>query len=186
MTRVLIVGAGPAGIRAAERLVRAGLRPIVVDEAARAGGQIYRRPPEGFLRPPRKLYGSEAAKARALHALFDGMAAAGRLDHRPQSLVHALHAGVAHVGAQAIPYDRLILATGAADRLVPVEGWQRAGVYSLGAAQIALKAQGVALGRRLVLAGSGPLLTLVAAQLLAAGAGLAAVLDTAPLAAQAR
>lgn len=186
MTRVLIVGAGPAGIRAAERLVRAGLRPVVVDEGARAGGQIYRRPPEGFTRPPEKLYGSEARKARTLHALFDAMAAAGQVDHRPQSSVHAIREGVAHVEAQRIPYDRLILATGATDRLVPVEGWQRAGIFSLGAAQIALKAQGVALGRQIVLAGSGPLLTLVATQLLAAGAGVAAVLDTSSLATQAR
>ncbi|WP_207101347.1 FAD-dependent oxidoreductase [Paracoccus shandongensis] len=185
MTRVLVVGAGPAGIRAAERLVRAGLRPIVVDEGARAGGQIYRRPPEGFSRPPEKLYGSEAGKARALHAVFDAMVASGQVDHRPQASVHAIRDGVAHVGAQRIAHDRLILATGATDRLVPVEGWQRAGVFTLGAAQIALKAQGVAIGRRIVLAGSGPLLTLVATQLLAAGAGVAAVLDTATLAQQA-
>ncbi|WP_220335055.1 FAD/NAD(P)-dependent oxidoreductase [Paracoccus thiocyanatus] len=158
----------------------------MVDEGARAGGQIYRRPPDGFIRPPQQLYGSDAGKARALHALFDAMAAAGRVDYRPQSSVHAVRDGVAHVGATAIPYDRLILATGATDRLVPVDGWQRAGVYSLGAAQIALKAQGVAIGRQIVLAGSGPLLTLVAAQLLAAGAGVAAVLDTSPLAAQAQ
>lgn len=60
-------------------------------------------------------------------------------------------------------------------------GWQAPGVYSLGAMQIALKAQGVAMGRRIVLAGSGPLLTLLATQLLKAGAEVAAVLDTAGL-----
>ncbi|MFV0409011.1 MAG: FAD-dependent oxidoreductase [Paracoccus sp. (in: a-proteobacteria)] len=181
MTRVLIVGAGPAGIRAAQRLVAAGFQPIVIDEGVRAGGQIYRRPPEGFSRPPKKLYGAEAGKAVKLHWLFDGMVANGQVDYHPQSSVHALRDGVAHVDGRQIPYDRLILATGASDRLVPVPGWQQAGVYTLGAAQIALKAQGVALGRRVVLAGSGPLLTLVATQLLAAGAGVAAVLDTAPL-----
>jgi NADPH-dependent 2,4-dienoyl-CoA reductase/sulfur reductase-like enzyme len=79
---------------------------------------------------------------------------------------------------QVIFYDRLILATGASDRVAPVPGWQSAGVYSLGAAQIALKAQGVVLGRRIVLIGSGPLLTLVGAQLVKAGADVAAVLDT--------
>ena len=47
---VVVVGAGPAGVRAAETLVQAGLRPVVIDEAARAGGQIYRQPPEGFVR----------------------------------------------------------------------------------------------------------------------------------------
>ncbi|WP_409017876.1 NAD(P)-binding protein [Azospirillum sp. BE72] len=49
---VVIVGAGPAGIRAAETLAAAGLRPTVIDEGARAGGQIHRRPPDGFTRPP--------------------------------------------------------------------------------------------------------------------------------------
>lgn len=190
MTRVLIVGAGPAGIRAAETLAGAGLAPVVVDEGVRAGGQIYRRPPEGFSRPPKMLYGSEANKAAALHALFDGLARQGRVDHRPESTVLGLADGVTQVlgpdGVGPIAYDRLILATGATDRLAPVPGWQAAGVYSLGAAQVALKAQGTALGRQIVLAGSGPLLTLVAAQLLKAGAGVAAVLDTAPMAAQIR
>ncbi|MGR3378893.1 FAD-dependent oxidoreductase [Salipiger abyssi] len=187
---IVIVGAGPAGIRAAEALVAAGLCPVVIDEGARAGGQIYRRPPEGFTRPPETLYGSEAQKARALHESFDAMAARGALIHHPESSVVAIRDGVLHVLSggriRHQPYRRLILATGASDRVAPLPGWQAPGVYSLGAAQIALKAQGVALGRRIVLAGSGPLLTLVAAQLLKAGAGLAAVLDTASLSDQMR
>lgn len=183
--RVVIVGAGPAGIRAAETLAAAGLRPTVIDEGARAGGQIYRRPPEGFTRPPEALYGSQAGKAVALHAVFDRLTAAGRIVHLPRHSVVALAGGVLHAvsdgGSRRIGYDRLILATGATDRLAPVPGWQAPGVYSLGAMQIALKAQGVAMGRRIVLAGSGPLLTLLATQLLKAGAEVAAVLDTAGL-----
>jgi NADPH-dependent 2,4-dienoyl-CoA reductase/sulfur reductase-like enzyme len=169
-------------MRAAATLVEAGLHPLVIDEGHRAGGQIYRRPPDGFVRTPQQLYGSEAAKARALHGLFDRLAADGRLTHHGDSSVIAAREARLHVlrqgGVQVISYDRLILATGASDRVAPVPGWQSAGVYSLGAAQIALKAQGVALGRRIVLAGSGPLLTLVGAQLVKAGAEVAAVLDT--------
>ncbi|WP_220086826.1 hypothetical protein [Rhodovulum viride] len=71
----------------------------------------------------------------------------------------AIRDGVLHVlgpeGLLPCPFDRLILASGATDRLAPVPGWQAPGVFSLGAAQIALKSQGVALGRRIVLAGSG-------------------------------
>lgn len=188
--RVVVVGAGPAGIRAAETLVAAGLKPVVIDEGERAGGQIYRRPPQDFARPPEALYGSEAAKAVALHETFDAMAAAGRLAHHPRSSVVAIADGRLQVldgaGSRWIAYDRLILATGAMDRVMPVPGWENAGVYGLGAMQIALKAQGAALGRRLVLAGSGPLLTLLAVQLLKAGAGIAAVLDTAPMRRQLR
>jgi NADPH-dependent 2,4-dienoyl-CoA reductase/sulfur reductase-like enzyme len=186
--RVVIVGAGPAGIRAAEALVAAGLHPVVIDEGAAAGGQIYRRQPEGFQRTPKQLYGPEAAKANSLHHCFDSMVASGQLTHHSRSSVIALAHGKAHVlgprGAHEIAYDRLILATGAVDRVMPVPGWQNGGVFSLGAAQIALKSQGVALGRQIVLAGSGPLLTLVASQLLKAGAGVAAVLDTAPISQQ--
>lgn len=185
---VVIVGAGPAGIRAAETLVAAGVRPVVIDEGQRAGGQIYRRPPLGFTRAPELLYGPEAGKAGALHAVFDAMVAEDRVDYLPLSSAVAVADSVLHAltpaGRRTFAYDRLILATGATDRLAPVPGWQSAGVYSLGAAQIALKAQGVALGRKIVLAGSGPLLTLVAFQLLKAGAEVVAVLDTAPLSAQ--
>lgn len=183
--RVVIVGAGPAGIRAAETLATAGLRPTVIDEGARAGGQIYRRPPEGFTRPPETLYGSQAAQAVALHKVFDGLVAGGRVVHLPRHSVVALADCVLHTvgddGFRRIGYDCLILATGATDRLAPVPGWQAPGVYSLGAMQIALKAQGVAMGRRIVLAGSGPLLTLLATQLLKAGGQVGAVLDTAGL-----
>lgn len=182
--RIVIVGAGPAGIRAAATLVEAGLHPVVIDEGQRAGGQIYRRPPTGFTRTAKQLYGSEAAKADALHALFDRLAKDGRLTHCAASSVIAVQDGRQHVlgegGVQVVFHDRLILATGASDRVAPVPGWQSAGVYSLGAAQIALKAQGVALGRRIVLIGSGPLLTLAGAQLVKAGADVAAVLDTSP------
>lgn len=188
--RVVVVGAGPAGIRAAETLVSGGLTPIVIDEGERAGGQIYRRPPQSFMRPPEALYGSEAGKAVALHESFDALAAAGHLVHHPRSSVIAIAEGRLQVleGASSrwISYDRLILATGAMDRIMPVPGWENAGVYGLGAMQIALKAQGAALGRRLVLAGSGPLLTLLAVQLLKAGAQVAAVLDTTPMRQQLR
>ena len=78
-------------------------------------------------------------------------------------------------------YDALILCTGATDRLVPIEGWQLAGTYSLGGAQIALKSQAVSIGHRVVFMGSGPLLYLVASQYVKAGAKVAAVLDTSPL-----
>jgi NADPH-dependent 2,4-dienoyl-CoA reductase/sulfur reductase-like enzyme len=188
--RIVIVGAGPAGVRAAQALVQAGVRPIVVDEGRRDGGQIYRRQPEGFTRPYTKLYGTEAAKADALHRDFDTLRS--RLDYRRDTLawnVSAAPAGEAREGqlhvihdgqAQTIPFDALLVCSGATDRLMPVAGWHRAGCYSLGAAQIALKAQACAIGARVVFLGSGPLLYLVASQYEQAGAHVEAVLDTAP------
>jgi NADPH-dependent 2,4-dienoyl-CoA reductase/sulfur reductase-like enzyme len=178
-----IVGAGPAGIRAAQTLAKHGVRPVLIDEAARAGGQIYRRPPAHFSRPPETLYGSEAARATAVHAAIDDLQ--DRIDYRPDSLVwNVQDAGldVLHGPTQTtrtVPYGQLIVATGATDRVLPVPGWTLPGVYTLGGAQVALKFQGCAIGARVVLAGTGPLLYLVAWQHAKAGVDVAAVLDTA-------
>ena len=199
---IVIVGAGPAGVRAAQTLVEAGVRPIVLDENARWGGQIYRQPPEDarFRRSPRDLYGFEARKATALHATMARLLP--DIDYRPHTLAWACEMQVAdderlapiegdrHAPAgrlatlrdsheQSVPFTHLIVASGATDRVLPVPGWTLPGSYTLGAAQTALKSQGCAIGRRIVFAGTGPLLYLVAYQYAKAGAQVLAVLDTA-------
>ena len=177
---MLIVGAGPAGTRAAETLVRHGVAPIVVDEGARSGGQIYRRPPEGFNRPAAALYGFEARKAQAVHAALDDVRE--RIDYRPDTLVWNIAGGVAQTlgpaGIGRIAFDAIILATGAMDRVIPFPGWTLPGVFTMGGSQVALKAQGCAIGDPVVFMGTGPLLYLVAYQYAHAGARVAAVLDT--------
>jgi hydrogen cyanide synthase HcnB len=187
--RPVIVGAGPAGVRAAQTLVAHGLRPVVIDEAPRAGGQIYRRPPAGLAqRSARTLYGFESKRADALHAAFDGLQ--GRIEHHPDSLVWNAQDRVLDVmhnptrTHRRVPYGQLIVATGAIDRVLPLPGWTLPGVYTLGGAQVALKYQGCAIGRRVVFMGTGPLLYLVAYQYKKAGIDVAAVLDTARLADQ--
>ena len=167
--RIVIVGAGPAGVRAAQTLVEMDMRPVVVDEGRRDGGQIYRRQPEGFRRPYTKLYGSEADKAQALHRSFELLR--DRIDWRAETLAWNVEPNRLHVvqagQAQVLPFDALIVCSGATDRLMPVPGWDLAGCYSLGAAQIALKSQACAIGRRVVFMGTGPLLYLVASQYVA-------------------
>ena len=186
--RVVIVGAGPAGVRAAETLVAAGVKPIVLDENARWGGQIYRQPPANgtFQRSKKTLYGFEAHKAEALHSTMATLLP--HLDYRPDTLAWACAPGrldTLHAGREiSVPFSHLIIASGATDRVLPVPGWTLPGVYTLGAAQVALKAQGCAIGQRVVLAGTGPLLYLVAYQYVKAGAQVVAVLDTSPLSQQ--
>jgi NADPH-dependent 2,4-dienoyl-CoA reductase/sulfur reductase-like enzyme len=171
-------------VRAAEALVAAGLRPIVLDEAPRAGGQIYRQPPPGFKRPKSALYGSEHRKADGVHRTMDALA--GRIDYHPQALVWHNEDKVLDVlvdgETRAIPYTHLILATGATDRVLPFPGWLTPGVYTLGGSQVALKYQGCAIGGDVVFAGTGPLLYLVAYQYAKAGARVRAVLDTSRMA----
>jgi NADPH-dependent 2,4-dienoyl-CoA reductase/sulfur reductase-like enzyme len=183
---VAIVGAGPAGVRAAETLARGGVRPILFDEGERPGGQIYRQPPRGAGRAAAELYGLEAGKAAAIHRVLPDLA--DRVDYRPRTLVWNVFQsqldllGPDGYGEQR--FDRLILATGAMDRALPFPGWTLPGVFTLGGAQIALKAQGMSIGRRVALVGAGPLLPLVAHQYAKAGARIVAVLDATPFAAK--
>lgn len=188
MKSVVIVGAGPAGITAARTLLDHGVTPVLVDESLRGGGQIYRRQPANFQRSAKQLYGFEAGKATALHRTMDELAA--RIDYRPETLVWNAENGrldmLNNGHAESIEYTQIIVATGATDRILPVPGWTLPGVYSLGAAQIALKYQGCAIGERVAFCGSGPLLYLVAYQYAKAGAKVVAVLDSAPFSAQCR
>jgi NADPH-dependent 2,4-dienoyl-CoA reductase/sulfur reductase-like enzyme len=179
---VVVIGAGPAGLRAAEALVRGGVRPTLIDEAERPGGQIYRQPPAGAARSPQALYGLEARKAVALHAVLGRLGDA--IDYRPRTLVWNVSArrldALGPKGPDARDFDRLVIASGAMDRVLPFPGWTLPGVFTLGGAQIALKAQGVSIGRRVALVGAGPLLPLVAYQYAKAGAEITAVLDVTP------
>ena len=119
--RVVVVGAGPAGVRAAETLVAAGLRPIVIEEGPRDGGQIYRRQPDNFHRPYVSLYGSESGRALDLHRCFESLLE--RIDFRPETLAWSVWEKSLHVctrgRTEAIEFDALIVAAGAVDRLMP-------------------------------------------------------------------
>jgi NADPH-dependent 2,4-dienoyl-CoA reductase/sulfur reductase-like enzyme len=188
MSSVVIVGAGPAGIRAAQTLLAHGVKPILIDESPRGGGQIYRRQPANFKRSAQQLYGFEASKAQAVHRTIDELAT--QIDYRPETLVWNAEDGrldtLSNGRSTVVEYSKIIVATGATDRILPVPGWTLPGVYSLGAAQIALKYQGCAIGERVAFCGSGPLLYLVAYQYAKAGAKVVAVLDSAPFSAQCR
>lgn len=178
--RIAVVGAGPAGTRAAQLLHSHGCRVTVIHEGPASGGQIYRRQPAGFSRPPHKLYGADADKAVRLHEAFDGLRTAIEV-HAGSTVFNIVDRQLylhAPSGIEVVPYDRLVLATGAMDRILPMPGWTLPGVFTLGGAQIALKHQACAIGRRVAFVGTGPLLYLVAYQYVKAGATVAGVFDT--------
>jgi NADPH-dependent 2,4-dienoyl-CoA reductase/sulfur reductase-like enzyme len=182
MADVVIVGGGPAGIRAASVLVEAGLRPVLVDEGRRVGGQGYRAPARSLDLDMKGLMGTEAAKYARLHGLFASVRE--RIDYRHGTLVWGVHEKTLHILAHgvagAIPYDALILATGATDRIMPLPGWTLPGVFTLGGAQVILKDQGCLIGNRVAFLGSSPLLLLAALQYHKSGASIASVVDTTP------
>ena len=175
----LIIGAGPAGMAAAALAAELGLDTLIVDEQDAPGGQIYR----GVERAqPGAGLGAEyfagvplAAALRRSEAQYLPGASVWHVD--PDGTVSLLTAGM----SRTIRARRILVATGAVERPVPIPGWTLPGVMTAGAAQIALKTAGLVPAGRAVLAGQGPLIWLAAAQLLRAGAPPALILETASL-----
>ncbi|WP_429811294.1 NAD(P)/FAD-dependent oxidoreductase [Ensifer sp. B1-9] len=182
-----IIGAGPAGLAAAAEAAAAGARAILFDENPAPGGQIYRAI-EGNSPANRAFLGKDYWKGKDVLQAFLQCDAT----YLPQALVWSVEQSetdektlvelrVSAGGKSRIVHARrVVFATGAMERPMPIRGWTLPGVMTIGAAQIALKSSGLVPDGRVVLAGSGPLLYLFADQLLQAGGDLVAVLDTTP------
>jgi NADPH-dependent 2,4-dienoyl-CoA reductase/sulfur reductase-like enzyme len=177
---LVVIGGGPAGLAAASLAARAGISTVLFDENPGIGGQIYR----GITSTPvtdRAILGEDywagealANEARESGALIVNGATVWSLD--PECIVGVSIAGAARL----IAARRVIIATGSQERPFPIPGWTLPGVMTAGAAQTVLKAQGLLPGGRTVIAGTGPLLWLLAAQILRAGGRIDAILDTTP------
>lgn len=171
---LLIVGAGPAGMNAAIAAAEHGAASTVVEEAFDTGGQIHRRPlrQDGV---PAPHPDGEALRRRV-----------GSLSHLVRVRTGAVAWGVFDGTRVAVTQDgrtdllapkALVLAPGAHEFVPPFPGWTLPGVMTPGAAQILVKTMGIAPGRRVVVAGTGPFLLAVAAQLVKADVQVVAVLE---------
>ncbi|MEZ5801574.1 MAG: NAD(P)/FAD-dependent oxidoreductase [Nitratireductor sp.] len=176
-TDLVIIGAGPAGMAAANTAAQSGLSALLLDEQSRAGGQIYRNV-ERAANTRSKVLGKDYTC---------GLALVEKLKH--ERITHVTGAAVWQVGQECeLTYSvagkacqatgkRLLIATGALERPMPVPGWTLPGVMTAGAAQILLKQSGIVC-ERAVLVGSGPLLYLVAAQMIRTGTAPLAIVET--------
>ena len=177
-TELAVVGAGPGGMSAALAAAEAGCRVVLIDSAPRAGGQIYRQSQRDG--PP------GAADMGALPGRLRRVSGHPRIT--VLTGVTVWHAGQAGGGfrlhcdggpAQAVDAGAVVVATGASELVVPFPGWTLPGVVTAGAAQAMLKAQQTLVGRRILVAGTGPLLPPVAVALARRGARVAGVYEAA-------
>ncbi|HXE08165.1 MAG TPA: FAD/NAD(P)-binding oxidoreductase [Acidobacteriaceae bacterium] len=175
-TDVLVVGAGPAGIAAATAAARHGLKTIVLDDNPSAGGQIWR---DAIANPHAK---KEAARERAIQSLR----ASGAQLLSGRSVFAADATGAVWAAREGGPqeefrYQSLILATGARERFLPFPGWTLPGVFGAGGLQALVKGGYPVAGKRVVVAGTGPLLLAVAKHLAEDGAKVVRIVEQAPL-----
>ena len=158
---VLVVGAGPAGLAAAWRAAQSGMRVSLVDDNPAAGGQIWR----GEQAKPTSAEAQEwFERIRSVDIqMINGV----RVFQQPE--VGTLLAE-SPKGVSELRYKSLVLATGARERFLPFPGWTLPNVMGAGGLQALVKSGLPIEGKRVVVAGSGPLLLAVAAYLRGRGA----------------
>ncbi len=180
---VIVIGAGPAGAEAAATATGFGLAALVLDEARTAGGLVYRAPDPGIT--------AQEPDGDALRARLAGCGASVAFEHRVWHVAQIAAAderpacfevsAVGPEGVVTVQGATLIVATGVVERCYPRPGWTLPGVIGLGAATVMLKSQRMLPGRRVVVAGPGPLAPLVANLILQGGGKVVATIDPNPL-----
>lgn len=178
---VVVIGAGPGGIKAALTAAERGLSTALIDEQLSLGGQIYRNVDavdDGI----QSILGPDYLHGRTLTAQL-----------QDSTVTHILGASVWQISddieiaylqggvSRTLRARHLILATGAMERPSPMPGWTLPGVMNAGAAQIMMKTAAAIPSGNVVLVGDGPLLLLVGKQLLDAGASLKGLIQTSPI-----
>ncbi len=178
---LIVVGAGPAGLSAAIKAASLGMNVIVFDENHRPGGQLFKQ--------IHKFFGSKEhkAKIRGIRIGEELLQEAEKLgvDVSLDSIVLGLFnfKGVSVMRNDQIEHFRgenVIIATGAAENMIPFEGWTTPGVIGAGAAQTMMNLHGVMPGQKVIMVGSGNVGLVVSFQLLQAGCEVVAVIDAAP------
>ena len=175
---ILVVGAGPAGMAAATAAAACGQKVVVLDDNASAGGQIWRS----------EIGNRGAAKDRRKIEVTEGFRRSGAQLLPGRRVVDAPAAKVLRVvveqdnRTESFAWKRLILATGARERFLPFPGWTLPGVFGAGGLQALVKSGFSATGKRVVVAGTGPLLLAVAAYLKKSGVEVVSHIEQAGLA----
>ena len=178
---MIVDGAGPAGLSAAIEAAKHGVKPIVFDENARPGGQLFKQ--------IHKFFGSKEHKAKirgfkigeelleeaekygvevVLNATVVGL-------YPDKEVTVRIEGEIKHFKG-----DSILIATGASENMVNFKGWTLPGVIGAGAAQTMMNLHHILPGKRILMLGSGNVGLVVSFQLMQAGCEVVALCDAAP------
>jgi len=166
---VVVLGAGPAGLAAADAISAAGQPVLIIDENHAPGGQIWRGGPRTWSDTRAHRLWTALTSRPHVELLSGARLVAAR---GPDGLLVESDSG-----ARVVRWERLVLCTGARELLLPFPGWTLPGVTGAGGLQALIKGGMPVAGKRVVVAGSGPLLLAVAATVKHHGGEVVAVAE---------
>ena len=178
---LIVIGAGPAGLSAGIEAAKHGMKVMIFDENHKPGGQLFKQ--------IHKFFGSKEHKAKIrgfnigteLLKEAEEVGVQVKLDATVTGIFENKEVTVNHDGAiHHYKGGSVIIATGAAENMVPFEGWTLPGVIGAGAAQTMMNLHGIKPGKKILMLGSGNVGLVVSFQLLQAGCDVVALVDAAP------
>lgn len=173
---VIIIGAGPAGMSAASVAANGGLDVLLLDEQPDAGGQVYRNIKQN--ESEQNWFGNDYSAGKHLVNAINCNKITKYFNATVWRVEKNKRVIWSHNGESKISTaSHIVLATGAQERPFPFPGWTLPGVMTVGSAQILMKSSGI-FPKEAVLVGSGPLLYLVATQMIDANCPPKALLET--------
>ncbi|MFJ7935308.1 NAD(P)/FAD-dependent oxidoreductase [Sporosarcina sp. NPDC096371] len=171
MSKVIVIGAGPAGLSAAISMAELGVEVLVLDEYMIAGGrllgQLYEEPNGNWWN------GIKESKKLFKQALDLGVTI--KLETPVSNIEKIDDSWVIYTESDTYYTSYLLLATGAAEAPVPVPGWTLPGVMSVGAAQVMTNVHRVKPGNKGVIIGVNVLSSAIAMELKIAGIDVACI-----------
>jgi D-hydroxyproline dehydrogenase subunit alpha len=179
---VLVIGGGPAGLAATRAARLCGAEVTLIDERAELGGQYFKQPAETHRFAT--VTGADAQFRRGRKLIREVKDLGARImcgftvwgAFPPNEFAVSDQNGKQFI----LRPSRVVLATGAYERSVPLPGWTLPGVMTTGAAQSLVRSCRVQPGKRLIVAGNGPLNIQLAVELARAGLPPVAVFEAAP------
>ena len=181
-TEIIVIGAGPAGISASIESAKRGASVTLIDEKRELGGKVLRQITDGRS----VLFANKQERETATRLFAELKKFGGKIEIKQHTVMWGafdkktiafFSENDGHKAEGQLKAKKIIIASGAFDRTIPFPGWTLPGVWTLGGLNTMVNHQRVLPGKKVLVAGTGPLLLLLANNLIKAGVEVAGVVE---------
>lgn len=179
---LLIVGGGPAGLCAAISAAESGATVLVAERSDRLGGQLNKQT-HMFFGSEKQYAGTRGIDITTI--LLDRLKNFSNVEILTNATILSVYEdgviSMDHLGVYTkLRPERVIVATGAAEKSLAFPNNDLPGIYGAGAVQTLMNIYGVKPGNKVLMIGAGNIGLIVSYQLMQAGVEIVAIVDASP------